>query len=1186
MVDATILLVPGTAHRTCRRRHLLRFGHVLPLWLAVVAWSPEGLLASPGTAAEPSAAEAEYFEKEVRPLLVERCWQCHGDSRNKGGLKLTSRAQVLKGGDSGPAAVAGKPDESLLLRVVRYQDMPRMPPKGKLNQRQIDVLARWVKEGLPWPGTHTIAGPTEGCLTISDKQRHFWAFQPVRDPVISPVRDIMWSRSAMDRFILAALETKGLSPARPADKRTLLRRVTFDLIGLPPTPAEMDAFLADDSPQAYARVVERLLASPQYGQRWGRHWLDVVRYADARDLIQLPPPSDFREIWRYRDWVVEAFNRDLPYTDFVRYQVAGDLLSPPHRGGIDKDGLVATGLLALADFVPGDVDKEQMIADYVNDEVDVVGRAFLGLTLACARCHDHKFDPIGTEDYYALAGIFFSTRLIPGPVAGNTPLVRVPLLAPNELAKAQAQAAADERRRVELEGQLPDAVDREYISYLKTTLSKQVASYVMAACQYRQRDPGTKKALLPELAKRLQLHEGFLAGWVDYLGRVEHLPATARPPILADVAAGKLAEDALARSAGELQQAVSAFAARKNAVTAGVPDQPDLKHTLLLHFRADDPQIHTDAGGRVSLWPNRANLAAGAKQESGANGPSQTSASINGHAKTVLRFDGSSIMSAPRRVPPIGSLVAIFRIAADASPGQRLLGWEDSDVGSHGLGLMTYPDGRLHAILRKNGAAADLADGRPTTGFEIVSVTWGPSGTTLHRDGKSAGAGKGIDAVSSDPAISALHLGGPGSGGSPRFRGDIAEIRVYNRPLEEGERRAVEAQLRATWFAPADPKRPSRDRLAELCEDILSPRGPFGVPAAEQLKLLPGEAGTRLAALNRELEALKKKPAFVIPQAVSVQDGGPPGTRHEGFKDAAIFVRGNHKKLGKIVPRGFPRILTGDRPERITRGSGRLQLAHWLIRPEHPLTARVLVNRLWQHHFGEGLVRTPNDFGERGDRPSHPELLDFLAARFIKSGWSVKAMHRLILLSATYQQTSRADAATLAQDPDNRLFGRMNRRRLDAEAIRDSLLAVAGRLDPTVGGPAFADLPVPRRTLYLLSARTGANTSDFGRLFDRADPGSIVAQRGQGTVSPQALFFLNDPFVGDLARALADRVLREVPANFEARIRRLYLLTLGRPPTEQEIEMGMELLNSVAAGDPWERLCHLILCTNEFVYLD
>jgi hypothetical protein len=442
------------------------------------------------------------------------------------------------------------------------------------------------------------------------------------------------------------------------------------------------------------------------------------------------------------------------------------------------------------------------------------------------------------------------------------------------------------------------------------------------------------------------------------------------------------------------------------------------------------------------------------------------------------------------------------------------------------------------------------------------------------------------------PVISAARAsgspggGGPATGGAPRFCGDVAEVRVCNRQLGEAERRRVEAELRDTWFKPVGPEVPPRDPLADLYDELLSPRGPFWPSADERLNLLGPEVRSRLARWNNELDALRKKPPLEVPQAVVVQDGGPKGTRHDGFKDARVYLRGDHKKPGKTVPRGFPQILTDERREPITRGSGRLQLADWLTSPDNPLTARVLVNRIWQHHFGEGLVRTANDFGQRGERPTHPELLDNLASRFVESGWSVKAMHRLLLLSSAYQQGSRAGADSVARDPDNRLWGRMNRRRLEAEAIRDSLFAVAGRLDATRGGPAFADVAVPRRTLYLLSARTGANTSDFGRLFDRADPGSIVGQRGQSVVAPQALFFLNDPLVGDLARALAARVAREVPAGSEARIRRLYALALGRPPTGPELDLGRKLLAQAGDADPWERYCHLILCTNEFVYLD
>jgi hypothetical protein len=499
---------------------------------------------------------------------------------------------------------------------------------------------------------------------------------------------------------------------------------------------------------------------------------------------------------------------------------------------------------------------------------------------------------------------------------------------------------------------------------------------------------------------------------------------------------------------------------------------------------------------------------------------------------------------------------------------------------------MTDPAGRLHAIFRQDGKSGDIVDTNKPTGFETVCLTWGPGGTTLHRNGVAAVPQKGIDALSSDPTITALRIGGPGSGGAPRFHGDVAELRVYNRQLDETERKKVETELHDTWFEANDPKKPSRDPLSELFDDLRSARGPFWSTPDERAKRLPAEVRTRLEAMKVELETLRTKRPVDVPKVVAAQDGGPKGTRHEGFKDAQVFIRGDSKRPGKTVPRGFPKVLIGEREERITEGSGRLQFADWLTQPENPLTARVMVNRIWQHHFGEGLIRTPNDFGERGERPTHPELLDYLAARFIESGWSVKAMHRLIMLSSIYQQSSNASAASLARDPDNRLLGRMNRRRLDAEAIRDALLSVSGRLSTELGGPAFTDLAVPRRTLYLMSARTGANTSDFGRLFDRADPSLIVAQRGQSVVAPQALFFLNDPFVSGVAKALAARLARESPTNTEDRIRQLYTLALGRPPTKEEIDVGSQLIATTDVSDPWERYCRLILSTNEFLYIE
>lgn len=1131
---------------------------------------------------KPSAEAIAFFESQVRPLLAASCFKCHGKAPGKGSLLLSSRTGLSAGGESGPVIVPGKPDESLLISAVRYQNgQLRMPPDGKLPGEDIARLERWVQEGATWTADELPLSPQgrlEGELTA--EQRNFWSFRPLNEYTIPSVRAEEWPRGPIDQWILSRLEQRGLAVSEPADKRTLLRRATFDLTGLPPTPHEIDAFLADESPGAFVAVVERLLASPQYGERWGRHWLDVVRYADARDLIQLPAESDFREAWRYRDWVISAFNRDLPYDQFIRLQLAGDLLQPTDPNQIDIEALVATGMLAIADFVPGDVDKEQMIADYVNDQIDVVGRGVMGLTLTCARCHDHKFDPISTRDYYALAGIFFSTRLIPGPVPGNTPLVRVPLLSSVELKAAEAHAARDKQRIAELSQAVQVAADSERLSYLGQLVCTQTPRYLLAACDYLHRRDGEERSTVIEIATADKLDEATLARWLKY---VENHPHPALSPQLATV-------DRVEReqSVQELGRKLLAIARRRQTSNVEDPTARILSESEILRFRADDPRIQTNDAGQVTVWPDHGGLSQDASTVAETQGPTLARSRDRGPSRTVFRFDGRQMLQAPHSVPSIGSLFVVFRPAQQAPPGQRLVGWEDSSAGLHGLGLMLESSASLRAIARRGGANGDVVTSLPdSTDFRLLSITWGPAGVTIHVNGVAMGTNQSIDAVTSAPDIPALHIGGPGSGASAKFCGDLAELRVYRAQLDAEVRGRCEAELRQRWMDATNQADPASDLLEDLHDELMSLRGPFWADQAERDRFLPEDARARLASTSQELEALKKKPTLEIPRAVVVQEGGPPGTQHDGFGDAAVYIRGNPATRGPLVPRGFPRVLAGEKQAPIRQGSGRRELADWLTRPDHPLTARVMVNRIWQHHFGTGLVPTSTNFGARGERPSHPELLDYLARRFVASGWSVKSMHRLIMLSSVYQQSSRASQTSLVADPENRLLGRMNRRRLEAEAIRDNLLAVAGRLNTNPGGPGFLDAAVPRRSVYLMSVRTGAKAAEFGPLFDGPDCSAIVEQRSQSTVAPQALFLLNDPFVMDMAGALAERVAREAPLlTRESRIDRVYQIAIGRPPTAAEVEIAQGLLGQHPDTDAWSRFCHVVICTNEFIYVD
>ena len=1032
-----------------------------------------------------------------------------------------------------------------------------------------------------------VAGPLVW-LRAADSDSQHWSFRPVHSAVPPAVKDSSWIASPIDAFVLAKLEQRGLHPSPPADRRTLIRRATFDLAGLPPTPDEIEAFLADTTPEAFSRVVDRLLESTSYGERWGRHWLDVVRYADARDLIQLPAESDFREAWRYRDWIVSSFNRDRPYDEFIRQQVAGDLMQPADKSQIDADALVATGMLSIADFVPGDVDKQQMIADYVNDQIDVVSRAILGLTIACARCHDHKFDPISTEDYYSLAGIFFSTRLIPSPVKGNTPLVRVPLLPPAEIAAIEAREARDQQRIVELTRDVAHFGERDYRDYLDRSVESETQKYVQAIWDFHHPAPGQEQLPLLDFAMHSGLDLTTLTRWKAYYDSPQCDALLRKIQELSD-------RTMVEFQTGKLTKELSAFVIAQRAAWERDPIARTLAESCLIRLQANDRRLVANDGHQAAIWPNHGRVKEHAIPVTDVPSPMVTTTDFNGHPQTALRFTGKELLQVSRTIPPAGSLVVVFRPDPAGSPGQRLVGWEDAAVGQHGLGIMTDAAGALHVIVRRHGASGDVIVPAPTSppplsGFQTVCVVWGPYGVAVYRDGEAVGRNKAINSVSSDPGITALRIGGPGSGSSTRFQGDLAELRVYDVPLDPSARSRIESEIKDRWNQPLNEEE-AHNPIQVLYEGLVSEQSPFRLEAAERDKALPADSRQQLAAMREELESLKKKTPTEIPRAVVVQEGGPAETPHAGFHDAHVYLRGNHLNLGKTVPRGFPKSLEGADPPVIKDGSGRRELADWLTRADNPLTARVMVNRIWQHHFGVGLVPTSANFGAMGEDPSHPELLDFLAARFVASGWSIKAMHRLIMLSNVYQQSAAPNPMGLAADPENRWLWRANRRRLESEAFRDSLLAVAGRLDLTSGGPGFQDAAKPRRSLYLMSVRTGAKTAEFGPLFDAPDCSGIVERRNESIVAPQALFLMNDPLVAELATALSERIARDVSnADDQSRIQRLYVVALGRPPSDEELQIGLEVLADKSEGSPqssnWPRYCRLILSMNEFMFVD
>ncbi|MGV3721895.1 MAG: DUF1549 domain-containing protein [Actinomycetota bacterium] len=846
--------------------------------LAAVLSTLSALPAAPASApvVDGASATARHFESKVRPLLVARCETCHGPRLQQGGLRVDTLEALLRGGKGGPAIVPGKPASGTLIRMVRHADASlRMPPGGRLSDAETASLVAWIRDGAYWP-----AGAAK---SIRADATH-WAFQPVRRPTAPKVKNPGWVRTPVDAFVLAGLEAKGLKPSPPADPYTLLRRATFDLTGLPPTTAEIDTFLRECAqeageapngrdpgtatvpPKAWARLVDRLLASPRYGERWGRHWLDCVRYADSNGLDE---NYHYAYAWRYRDYVIEAFNRDLPYDQFLTEQLAGDLLPPAARPEENYRRIVATGFYMLGPKLLANPDKVQVLADIIDEQIDVTSRAMLGVTISCARCHDHKFDPISQKDYYAVAGIFRSTR---------------------------------------------------------------------------------------------------------------------------------------------------------------------------------------------------------------------------------------SMVSLKDRV------------------------WSE----------------------------------RPLATAEATA----------------------------------------------RFEGHLKELEDRKKELENARKSKSQQQ--------------------------------------------------KIPALEAEVARLAKSTPPAVPYALAIQDGE--------IMDVPLYVRGDHNHPGEVVRRGFPAVLAGGKqPQLDGARSGRLELARWIASPQHPHTARVMVNRVWQWHFGDGLVRTADNFGALGDKPANPTLLDYLAAVFASTGqpgkgsigqgvngitkqpvngatgqsgngstidplspslidpngcgWSLKSLHRLLMLSNAYQMSSRFDERAHLADPENRLHWRMNRRRLSAEEQRDAMLAFGGELDLTMGG-SLLDVPnkvrvttdgsddlavksydTLRRSIYLPVIRN--SLYEMLELFDFADASAVTARRSETLASPQALFLLNHPFMRARSERLARSILENPKLDDTARLRAAYLTVFGRPPDARRTAVSLDYLRTYAQdlsskvpeptaqrSKAWQSLCHTLLCANEFLYVD
>jgi len=897
-----------------------------------------------------NAGTPEYFENNVRPILANNCFGCHTNSQ-LGGLRLDSLDGMKKGGQHGPAIVPGNPDKSLLIQAVKQTGEIKMPLGGKITEGEIAKLEAWVKAGAVWPAgsASAVTASKDGKYVISPERRNFWSFLPLKEPAIPEVKDARWAKTNIDKFVLAKLEHEGLKPVAPASKHDLLRRAYLDLTGLPPTPEEYTAFEKDRSPDAFAKVVDQLLASPHYGERWGREWLDVARYGEDDYRSLNPNPRGYRpypNAWAYRDWVVRAFNDDLPYDQFVKDQLAGDLLDPATR----YKTLPATGFLGLGPWYYDNGSNEVTRADERHDRVDAVTRGFLGLTVQCARCHDHKYDPIPQTDYYALAGVFYNTIYNEYPQA--------PKKIVDEYKKDEDTIYEKQRVLQETQQTLSNELAR--------SLSLQTSNYLMGVWEVT----GRQKKDIGQVVDSRRLDYEILERWMKYMGKAT------------DKYKYKDAWQALMKKGGGTQQEAKKLADKF---------QQDI-------IDATAAKDDIDEQNRVI-----------------------TDKDVDGD-KPKRRTDKPSN----------------FVSNKDFNPGALL---------------------RLHS----------LPDDQTNFYTEI-----------------------------------------------------------FVRELRDDE----------------DPNAMMDANPRNQAPGVLSFRG-WGLESR-----LGPEAQARVKSLQDDVEALRKKMDPSYPFIHGVKDSDHP-------VDIQLAIRGNPETLGPTVPRHFLSVLSNGDPIPLKEGSGRLELAELIVK--QPIAMRVIVNRIWRGDFGTGIVDTPSNLGFGGERPTDPELLEYLANEFVKNGMSIKKLQREIMLSSVYQLSTDDDKEASAKDSGDRLYWRATRRRLDAEEVRDAVLDVAGDLDDSLGGPSKDLTPdYHRRTIYGKVSRYRIDS--YLQLFDFPPPNISAEKRFTTTVPLQRLFLMNSDFMQIEAEDLYKRVATE-PDN-RARIRKMYELVYGREAKESEIQLGLDFLKT------------------------
>lgn len=1086
--------------------------------------------AASAIAAVPSGEKIEFFEQQIRPVLAQQCWSCHGQKMQHGGLRLDSREAALEGGGRGAAVVPGDPARSVVIRALRHEG-PEMPLGGRLSSEQVSAFVEWIEDGAPWPATKRTSqqGPS-----LEQRAREHWAFQPLGSASPPKTGDQEWTLTEVDAFIVAALQEAGLKPAAQADRRTLIRRLSFDLTGLPPRPEAVEAFVDDESPEAYRKLVDRLLDSQRFGEHWARHWMDWVRYCESHGS-----QGDFRlpMAWRYRDYLIRAFNADVSYDQMLLEYLAGDMLENPRINPDEglNESILGLGNLRMVEYGYFPVDALDDQVKVVDNQIDVLSKAFQGLTVSCARCHDHKFDPIAQKDFYGLYGVFASSRH--GLVTVDTPEV---------LAKGRDRLKdlrrAIKRGLVEEWSRLPHAV-ADSLRQARLSLDT------------NQRDSVEHQSV------RIRALVEALAG--------DDLPE--EHPVRAWLTLRAFEPDALTEQWDALREHWLREAEARREFNAKTFRQAwDLR----------------DTGEYGDWFPHGPGLPAQPSESGEFRVPPEGETVIGGLLPAGVHTGLDSqkyggIVGSPRF--EVASDSISLRVAGGNFASARLV-VENYPIGVGGSGA-----GSIHPAINLNDdrprwLRLDTAYRKGQNAY-IELETLDDRSRAYRRMPQDPEAAKEDGRSYFSVAEIVFH-----DGDQPPKEDPLAILHLL-----EGEPPTSLEELEQRFDSLA------RDAVQAWADQTLNERQAAFLDSLIRVGLLPNRLD-ELPALRDLVQAYREAEGTApVPRRAP---GVLPGTSY----DQPLFRRGDHNSPAEPVRRGYLQFLRGEPFH--TADSGRLELARELVREDNPLTARVLVNRLWYYLFGRGIVSTVDNFGSAGDRPSHPELLDFLAKRFMQRGWSVKDTIRYLVLSRTYQMSSAGSAQSRDADAENRLLQHQNFRRLPAESIRDSILEISGELDHTLYGPSIDVYYVgktegggkrgpldgfARRSIYQAVRRNAQNP--FLEIFDAPKPSTTRGRRDVTNIPAQSLAMLNDPFVVDQAAKWADRTLADGSISPKERVLRMFRRALGREADAAETDLLMSSLYAFAedygladtavmgSQDLWKDFAQSMFNLKEFIYL-